>query len=119
MLNEPPEPRDGTSLYFININVPPVPFYVLMSEFYLQIDLLSIWLVDLADIWDLFYSCTHHPMIWLVIVKCNITLNEVKFETNTILSQVSFSQPWDHVNFQWHEDLRKFMANFSEWDESH
>lgn len=63
-----------------------------MSEFYLQIDLLSIWLVDLADIWDLFYSCKHHPTIWLATVKCNVKLNEVKFETNTILSQASFSQ---------------------------
>ena len=91
MLYEPLEPQDGTSLYFININVPPVPFCVLMSELYLQIDLLSIWLVDLADIWDLFYSCKHHPAIWLVIVKYNVKLNEVKFETNSILSQVSFS----------------------------
>ena len=64
----------------------------LMSEFYLQIDLLSIWLVELADIWDLFYLWKHHPTTWLVIVKYNVKLNELKFETNAVLNQVSFGQ---------------------------
>lgn len=52
--------------------------------------LLPIWLVELADIWDLSSSCKHRPTVWSVIVKCNVKLSKVKFETKTKAVSVSF-----------------------------
>lgn len=52
--------------------------------------LLPVWPVELADIWDLSSSCKYHPTVWLVILKCNVKLIKVKFETKTKPVSVSF-----------------------------
>lgn len=109
-----PNPWDGAALNFININVPLVHFYVLMSELILVTNGPLIYLAS--------RTCRHLGLnfthVNMALLSCQSLLGtmlnwiKLNLKPRQFQGYVSFSLLWDCVNSQWNEGIRNSMANF-------